>query len=450
LGYKKDSNIRKDAVDALGYLGESSAVEPLINVLRDDDTDIRNKAAEALRHIGDEKAIASLKKASKDKAISKYAIEILKKIAEDCTAAFIAAELNTRDGRCGKCVVLCAKIGELAVEPITKAFADRYEGTLYYARKAILKIGKSAIQALITAIADKGKDTWIRMECVDILAEIGDKKAVEPLINALKDKDAFVRQAAAKSLGKMSDTRAIEPLIKVLDDKVSTVREAAAEALEIIGKPSAPLIAESFKSKKHINKESIALLKNLGIGDEAGVAEKINQSIEPLIKALKDENSTIREEAAEALGETGDKRAIEPLIHALEDDDSLVLNSAVKALGKIGDKKAVQPLIQIFESKEPWIQEKAAEALVKIGDKRVVEVLIKALDDPSKRTIAASALGQLGDESAIQPLENIYKEPLMGIDPFFYVDDVKGEMRREKEIRAAVKEAILNIKKQLK
>ena len=43
----------------------------------------------------------------------------------------------------------------------------------------------------------------------------------------------------------------------------------------------------------------------------------------------------LRREAAEALVKIGDKRAVEPLIQALKDEDSDVRGGAARALGKI-------------------------------------------------------------------------------------------------------------------
>lgn len=44
-------------------------------------------------------------------------------------------------------------------------------------------------------------------------------KSVESLINALKDSDWQVRQRAAKALGKRGDKQAVQPLIQVLKDE---------------------------------------------------------------------------------------------------------------------------------------------------------------------------------------------------------------------------------------
>jgi HEAT repeat protein len=65
------------------------------------------------------------------------------------------------------------------------------------------------------------------------------KRDVKGLIKALgyeraavKDKAEGVRYYAARALGQIGDARAVEPLIAMLKDNWRTVREAAAEALD--------------------------------------------------------------------------------------------------------------------------------------------------------------------------------------------------------------------------
>ena len=62
------------------------------------------------------------------------------------------------------------------------------------------------------------------------------KRDVKGLIKALGyQKDGHVRNAAAGVLGQIGDTRAVELLIAALKDRDSNVREAAAGALEALG-----------------------------------------------------------------------------------------------------------------------------------------------------------------------------------------------------------------------
>ena len=62
-----------------------------------------------------------------------------------------------------------------------------------------------------------------------------DPRAVDPLIQALKDKNAEVRISAAMSLGNLGDKKAVEPLTADLNDENSVVRDKAAQSLKELG-----------------------------------------------------------------------------------------------------------------------------------------------------------------------------------------------------------------------
>ena len=69
----------------------------------------------------------------------------------------------------------------------------------------------------------------------EALGQLGDKRAVDPLIKALSDDHYWVRLSAAMALGQLGDKRAVDPLIMVLSDDYSGVRKAAKAALKKLG-----------------------------------------------------------------------------------------------------------------------------------------------------------------------------------------------------------------------
>ena len=75
----------------------------------------------------------------------------------------------------------------------------------------------------------------VREAAVETMKELNDTRAVEPLIQALKDEDSSVREGAAWALGSLGDTRAVDPLILALKDEDSQVRDNAAWALKYLG-----------------------------------------------------------------------------------------------------------------------------------------------------------------------------------------------------------------------
>jgi len=253
-------------------------------------------------------------------------------------------------------------------------------------------------------------DEDVRIEAANHLGNSGDERAIEPLIEALKNNAfyKFVRPEAARALGILSnelgDKRAVVPLIKALKDddrrhtRCRSVRSSAASSLGEIGDERAvvPLIEALKDDDEGVRSSAASALGE--IGDE--------RAVEPLIKALKDNGEYVASSAARALGEIGDERAVEPLIEALKDDDESVRRWAAWSLGEIANDRCIEPLIKVLKDDDPDVRKWTTRALGKTNDIRAVEHLIEALkdDDEDLRKIAAKALGEIGDERAIEPL----------------------------------------------
>ena len=132
------------------------------------------------------------------------------------------------------------------------------------------------------------------------------------------------------------------------------------------------------------------------------------------ISKLKDDNVSVRKNAALALGIIGDAGAVEALEEALKDDGVYVRGAAVEALGRIGDSKEVVALVDILKGGHEYVREAAAEALGRIGDAGAVGALKDALKDEEEvvvvRKNAARALGAIGDSRAVEALEEALKD----------------------------------------
>lgn len=106
---------------------------------------------------------------------------------------------------------------------------------------------------------------------------------------------------------------------------------------------------------KHVRRNTAIALRYARINELRGN----EQVVSPLIQALKNEDSNVRYNVANILGEIGDERAVKPLIHALEDNNRFVRSSAAGALVKClisqGDSlakegKTFREIIEIFIS----------------------------------------------------------------------------------------------------
>jgi HEAT repeat protein len=294
------------------------------------------------------------------------------------------------------------KLKSQRLEPLVAALGDKDSGVRWQAAEALGQLGdQRAVEPLVAALGDKEK--WVHQHAAIALGRIGDSRAVEPLVAALGDNEGknLLRQDVAEALGQLGDQRAVEPLVAALGDKEKWVRQHAAIALGQLGwKP----VDETQRVSLAIAQRDWDQTVSLGLA-----------AVEPLVAALGDKDSGVREQAAEALGRIGDSRAVEPLVAALGDKESLwsglVRRYAAEALGRIGDNRAVGPLVATLEDKEDrdWVRRRnAAEALGRIGDNRAVEPLIATLEDKEDnvrvRYAAAEALGCIGDSRAVEPL----------------------------------------------
>jgi len=98
---------------------------------------------------------------------------------------------------------------------------------------------------------------------------------------------------------------------------------------------------------------------------------RIEKSDEDLLTTAleEDEEWRVREQAAEALGRIGGKRAVEPLIAALQDEEYGVRYHAVVALEKLQDPRAVKPFIMALNDGDVQFQNRVLMALKKVTGK---------------------------------------------------------------------------------
>ncbi len=102
------------------------------------------------------------------------------------------------------------------------------------------------IVPLIVALHDADADT--ALEAAVSLGKLGNKAAVEPLMEALRNQDGYyhsvVRAAAASSLGELHDVRAFDTLVSAMNDPMAETSAEAVRALANLGDTRAiqPLI----------------------------------------------------------------------------------------------------------------------------------------------------------------------------------------------------------------
>jgi hypothetical protein len=85
-----------------------------------------------------------------------------------------------------------------------------------------------------------------------------------------------------------------------------------------------------------------------------------------MIARLKSSNPSLRRKAAMDLGATGNSRAVEPLIRALDDNNVKVVLNAIWSLAELGDLRAMDPLQQAYRHRDKTVKEAARNAVKRI------------------------------------------------------------------------------------
>lgn len=287
------------------------------------------------------------------------------------------------------------------------------------AAKVLRKMREPRAVEVLAEAMEHRSDWQLRQEAIEALGDIGDERAVDPLLAKFEDEteDDTPRSLAAYALAQIGAAAAIEPLERLVaaipresleDDVVGYAAEEAASQLRAMhpGIERAPKPgAGYFLNRLSDTNADIRVRAIEGLRRRADTS-----AVEPLIRALADDVPAVRAAAAEALGSLGDARAIAPLAALTRDvavappstrtlapRGVLVCDKVSMALGTLGGADAETALVDSVMSESADVRMAAAQALVATQrSRRVLEALDRLLDDPD-REVRQDAVHGLGD-----------------------------------------------------
>ncbi len=167
---------------------------------------------------------------------------------------------------------------------------------------------------------------------------------------------------------------------------------------------------------------ALETFKNPSPGEQAAIAlaSMGSAAFEPLSNQLTSENSTVRRNAAWAIGELtamphGSRAgAVPQLISLLGDSDEWVRLAAARALGELRDDRATETLVVSLSDSDWRVRELATWALSEMKDARAVKALCNVLLSDSQsqvRSGAAEALGEIRSTDALSALKQALNDP---------------------------------------
>lgn len=327
-------------------------------------------------------------------------------------------------------------------------------------------IGPKAVPALVTAL--KNEDEKVRLPAIQAIVELRHPAKLEVWLEAVKDSNPYVQIYAARELGKsktpaandalckvlqvedmevrievvkalgqIGDEKAIGPLMDVLDGQVNMKLESAVgTALGTFGEPAVKVLLEKIDSFDENRRRMIGL----------AIRELDALETRPLLlECLKSEHWQVRGAAIGALARLKTPESLRIVTDAIEDPQWSVRSGAVNLLGKLADDKSAGAIRAILlkmaendpnanvrdnalwtlysfpgiptndywntlegalDDESPRVRATAASSCIKYPNARFAARLKELLNDPnvSVRAESAAALGRINARDAVPDL----------------------------------------------
>jgi HEAT repeat protein len=256
----------------------------------------------------------------------------------------------------------------------------------------------TAVAATVAGITNP--DPTVRHVSAEILGHLSAPEATRALVGALDDSEPNVRAAALRALACAQASAALLDVAAHLRDPDSDVRcEAVQTVRQLAGYPGGviahlrPLLTDDEPS---IRAHAAAAILNFGPDAEA------RNLLEQMVNARDTES---RVHALTVLGEWDEAEAFDWIAASLESETThpAVRRAAASALVRVAPQKSVELLIHALKDDDPSVRESVAQALGRIGTPALARTAA-ALSDPARETGALMALSYLSAPQAAEAI----------------------------------------------
>jgi HEAT repeat protein len=223
---------------------------------------------------------------------------------------------------------------------------------------------------------------------------------VEMLIDQLASPDARKREAAAEALGELGDVRALEPLLALSVNDDSTAGNAAVTAVGRLGGGRALAVLQALIPGAETREPERRHPSHHGRGRRDEPADRF----EALGVLITDSDPDVRATALAVVGELDDPRGMGLAIAGLRDGNAVVRRVAARVLGQLGTAVAAESLLAALDDTDMTVRCAVIDALGEIGDLRAAQALVAVAQH---RQSADSDKHSLDREAACRALERL-------------------------------------------
>jgi HEAT repeat protein len=249
-----------------------------------------------------------------------------------------------------------------------------------------------------------GKDPYIKMHLINLLARFDRPEVNQALEIQLKDSSKLVRGAALSALATRGKGVNIAAVSKLLQDPDIDVLNKAVDMLVQMKHPDTVkyLTAALKDDSEYARRAAVEVLNELGDPE----------SVKDLLNVLKDDDWWVRSRAGDALAEIGGPKVVDSVVALIKDEDEEIRRTAIEILNATKDERAVDHLIKATDDSDWWVRERSIDALSKIGGPKALPRLLELLGKDAKTdTVVIRALGKIGNQTHIKTLVPMLNRP---------------------------------------
>lgn len=319
------------------------------------------------------------------------------------------------------------RLGPGAIEPLTEVLIevsqlDRQrppaatDGVRHNALAALHHLGPAASRGIEPHLAEP--DPIKRCHVAAILGELGAPSGVDELLAELGEQRGWVRVCAIHALGRIKDPRALVPLIGILVENTGGAAAEARGALGAYSDRAVPALVQRFSEAAEAKTGKgegprIELACALALAGAAGRDALVRLGTAAEVPLFACYRRCDAPEVVAAVQAVAPEKAIADLAAWLAQGKYDNDTRAAWRLARLEDARAFAPLARVLQEcprHGDGAFEIAAETLPRLDHERGLAVLFAALRDgrcPWGPARIATALGNLGDPRAIEPLAEL-------------------------------------------
>ncbi|MFP4179833.1 MAG: HEAT repeat domain-containing protein [Spirochaetaceae bacterium] len=245
-----------------------------------------------------------------------------------------------------------------SIKESTDLLRDPVERVRIESARALGSKGKPAIlDHFQSVLADENEVESVKHAALEGLAESGETKSVDILVEQLRDRAEELAEPTITALAKKSDQKLVKTLIGHLKDAGPELRDYITEAFKRMGEECEPPLLELLR-------EDIASLTPhiTYVLEETGY-------VEHTVRKLNHRDAQVRRDAAEVLSRIGTTSAFRGIVLASRDPDEEVRVMVTKALERLNSESGNEILEALKNDPEKRIRKYTLWALERISSK---------------------------------------------------------------------------------